>query len=318
MATTTIQGLFLDSGAHSLFTKYAMSQGATTRHAAEEHYCYYKSEAFTEYLNSYIRFVRKYGKYFDVYVNVDVIFNPKMSADVMQRLQDAGLRPIPVVHYGTDVRWLDEVLAKNYDYIGLGGLGQGITVGNYMAWADVAWQRICPASNDYRPLCKVHGFAMTSYALLTRYPWYSVDSASCIKLAAYGGIYVPRKYKGKFAVYREVNGCRVFDLPLLQQRVSECLVADSSGVVFPHESISKFENLPWAQQRHIMDWLEAVGESLGENAPDGSVVVLGVINSHESRYRVNRACFRLMEESKLPYNEDRFRPNKVRQHSDFF
>jgi hypothetical protein len=67
-----------------------------------------------------------------------------------------------------------------------------------------------------------------------------------------------------------------------------------------------------------MDWLAVVGEALGENANDGSVESPGVINSHESRYRVNRACFRLMEEAKLPYNEDRFWPNKGRQHHDFF
>jgi hypothetical protein len=42
-----------------------------------------------------------------------------------------------------------------------------------------------------KPRVKVHGLATTSLPLMQRYPWYSVDSARCMKLAVYGQIIIP-------------------------------------------------------------------------------------------------------------------------------
>ena len=43
---------------------------------------------------------------------------------------------------------------------------------------------------------KIHGMGLTAVDIMTRYPWYSVDSISPILQAGFGGIYVPRIESG--------------------------------------------------------------------------------------------------------------------------
>lgn len=164
---------------------------------------FYKTKAFWRYVDNYCDFIKscqqKWNVNYDFYANVDVLYKPGYSWKVLKYMEDKhGLKPVPVIHYGTPIKWLNRHLDAGYDMIGLGGIGKGTSLKAYMRWADKMFERVCPTNNDRMPIARIHGFAMTSHMLLMRYPWYSVDSSSWTKFASYGILYVPHFRNGSF------------------------------------------------------------------------------------------------------------------------
>jgi hypothetical protein len=197
--------LFLDSGAHSLFNKsfagVSGKKGVHSRMTAD--YSYAESPEFKKYLDDYIKFVHDNKEYLNVYVNLDVIFNPEATWKVQQYMESQGLSPMPVFHYKEDFKWLKHYI-DNYEYIGIGGLGQDITREKFIKWADQVFSIICDTP-DRLPKVKTHGFALTSLKLMLRYPWYSVDSTSWVLTSRFGSVYVPKIVKGGKCIYDENN-----------------------------------------------------------------------------------------------------------------
>ena len=188
--------IFVDSGAHSLYTQEVIKK----KH--QKGYSYFESDEFWKYVDDYAEFIKKYKNEISVYVNVDVIFNPELSWEVQQYLENNhGLKPLPVIHYGTDFKWLEHYLSKDYEYIGLGGIGQEVNIRDWSVWGDRAFSLICD-TEDRLPKVKVHGFAMTSLRAMLRYPWYSVDSTTWVTFSRFGVIMVPR-YQGRKWIYDE-------------------------------------------------------------------------------------------------------------------
>lgn len=186
--------LMLDSGAHSLYTKEVIKK----KHAAG--YKYFETDMFWEYVNDYIDFLKDHLDVIDTYVNVDVIFNPEMSWKVYRYMKDEhGLDPLPVVHFGTDLKWLKKYMDET-EYIGIGGTGQEVNISDYFMFGDMVFKTICDEKG--MPGWKLHGFAVTSLRAMLRYPWYSVDSTSWVMNSRMGSIYIPRKKKGEW-VYDE-------------------------------------------------------------------------------------------------------------------
>jgi len=148
---------------------------------------------FRKYCDQYAQFVKEHQKYNIIFANVDAIFNPELTWKIQKYFEEEhGIIPVPVIHYGTPMEYLDRYLeAGKYDLIGIGGLGQGAPVNEYVVWSDEVFCRICPESNRFYPVVKTHGFAIASWMLICRYPWYSVDTATWVKYAAYGTIFVP-------------------------------------------------------------------------------------------------------------------------------
>jgi len=184
--------LFLDSGAHSLYTKEVIQLG----HA--DGYAYYDTPDFMKYVDNYAQFVKENLDYIEVYVNVDVIFNSDRSWDIYEYLKNKhGLNPLPVIHFGTDPKWITKYVDDGCEYIGLGGLGQEVNKAEYLEWGDLCWDQFLTDSKGY-PIVKVHGFAMTALDLMIRWPWYSVDSTSWVMTSRFGSIYVPREVNGEY------------------------------------------------------------------------------------------------------------------------
>lgn len=184
--------LFLDSGAHALYTREVIA-----KHHANG-YNWFKTKAFRKYVDAYAKLIKDNIDGIDYYANVDVIFEPDLSWKVLKYLENEhGLKPVPVIHYGTPLKWIDKHLEAGYEFLGIGGLGQEVSKHVYLQWADRVFDLLC--SNPQRiPIARTHGFAMTAYSLMLRYPWWSVDSASWAKVAGFGGIYVPHYRNGKF------------------------------------------------------------------------------------------------------------------------
>lgn len=150
----SVDSFFLDSGAFSIAYKHAYNEKTGQRH-----FEYYDTPAFWKYVDSYIRFIKKFEGAIDYYANVDAIGNPDISWKVLKYMESKGTHPIPVIHFGASMDILKKHMDAGYTYIGFGG-GAKVDSSSYIGWADSAWQYICPSSNKYHPLLKVHALLL--------------------------------------------------------------------------------------------------------------------------------------------------------------
>jgi len=259
--------LFLDSGAHSLYTKQVIKK----KHA--KGYDFYESAEFYAYVDDYIEFIKKHKQAIDHFVNVDVIFNPEKSWEMLKYMEKAGLKPLPVIHWGTDLKWIKKHLDAGYDFIGLGGLGQEVSVAQYHEWADKVYEYLCPKPSCL-PIVKTHGFAMTAYELMIKWPWFSVDSASWVKAGGFGQIFVPHKRGGKFTF-----GVKPYNISVSAESPSK---SQKGKHVY---TISKGE------LKVVKEWLEQIDMPYGSVDKDGEEVEYGVTSNHAARKIANLKFF---------------------------
>lgn len=263
---------FLDSGAYS-----AWSQGTEID------------------LEEYCAFIRANIDLIEVYACLDAIPGAPGRAATIQERQDAaertwqnylfmkneGLDPLPVYHYGEDMRFLERMLDYGCEYIGIGGL-VGIPGPSRQLWLDRVFTRL--TDDKGQPLVKTHGFGMTAVPLVFRYPWYSIDSTTWIKITAAGGIYLPAMVDGEF----------VFDQIPTTVAVSNKNPKQTQG--------GKHANSMGPSMRKILDrWLEVCGKTYAE-----------VEESYYHRATCNVMFFKKLSELKAnrPF-EHRTQPRKV-------
>lgn len=153
-------------------------------------------------VGEYIDFILQYTDCIHEYVNLDQIpgqlGRANTSADVersaevgwnnLLTMEKAGLKAMPVFHFGERRYWLEKMLDHGCHYIGISPANNTQTSVK-QKWLDEIYGYLC-GQKGY-PEVKTHGFGVTSLPLLFRYPWYSVDSITWILVAAYGGILVP-------------------------------------------------------------------------------------------------------------------------------
>jgi len=132
---------------------------------------------------------------------LDGIGDPLLTWQNQQTMEKLGVRPLPCFHYGEDERYLEWYIA-NYDYITLGGMVP-IDKGQLVHWLDRLWDRYL-TDGAGRPRLRVHGFGLTTYRLMERYPWYSVDSSSWVQQAANGNV-VLTDYRRGSVIYLPVS-----------------------------------------------------------------------------------------------------------------
>lgn len=157
--------VFLDSGAFSAYT-----QGVTID------------------LPVYCRFIHDNQDIFECVSVLDAIGDPQATYENQLAMERLGVRPLPCFHANEDYRYLQHY-AKNYEYITLGGM-VGASPKVLMNWLDHVWEKYL-TDGAGRPLCKVHGFGLTSIPIMKRYPWYSVDSSSWVQVSSMGALLHP-------------------------------------------------------------------------------------------------------------------------------
>jgi hypothetical protein len=263
--------LFLDSGAHSLYNEHVVpnrDRDITKR------FEFYTTQEFRDYLDAYAAFIKANSHRIDRYVTVDVIYNPELSWQSLKYLENEhGLDPVPVIHSKTPLKWVEKYIKSGYDYLGIGGLGQDSSFHTYAEWGDRLYSMICPASNGYKPIVKTHGFAMTGFDLMRRYPWYSVDSASWAQAAAFGMIYIPHKRYGKFTF----NEFPYFVCTSMKHK---------RGMRTP--SKRHYLSLPNSEKKLVQEWLDIIQIPLGEVEKDGETTKeLGVLTHYGCRATAN-------------------------------
>jgi hypothetical protein len=265
----TVGSIFLDSGAHSLYSIEVINKDH------KDGYAYYRTKRFKRYVNRYAQFLKEHAEAIDHYVNVDAIFNPELTWQVQKYLEEYhGLKPIPVIHYGTPFKWVDRYLNAGYTYLGIGGLGQEVTRKMYYDWADRLFDKLCPDSNHRKPIVKTHGFAMTSYPLLIRYPWFSVDSASWAKLAGFGCIYVPHLRNG------------IFDFSKTPYTIGFSYRSEAAKV-----SGSHYLSLRDGEKKVVEQWLDHIKMPMGEVDKEGKPIEYGVLSQYNARAVANLLFF---------------------------
>lgn len=271
--STNLLANFFDSGAFSIWTRVAEFQ-RTTGGSVED---YYVSDEFMTYAKAYVEMITTHPEISHFYANIDVIGNPELTWQNQQLLEGMGIRPVPVVHFGTDLKWLRFYMDKGYDYIGLGGLVGGRVGGSASPdkgrWISEAFGIACPAP-DYLPIVKFHGFGVSTWKIIRKYPWYSVDSAAWAKLGAFGNIMVPRKRNG------------AWDFSGGEEIVCVSKESPSRNKVDGH-----FFTMTKAERRHVRDWLNEVCVPLGKTDDDGKVIEEGVTtNGYLRRIAVLYTC----------------------------
>lgn len=157
--------VFLDSGAFSAFTKGVQVD-----------------------LDAYCRYIHDNADIIDVASVLDGIGDPLKTFQNQDAMEKLGTKPLPCFHYGEDERYL-EYYIERYEYITLGGMVP-ISKPQLKLWLDRIWSQYLCDKNG-RPKIKVHGFGMTNFELMRRYPWYSVDSSSWVQIGSMGNILIP-------------------------------------------------------------------------------------------------------------------------------
>ena len=153
---------------------------------------------------------------------LDGIGDPLQTYRNQLAMESLGVRPLPCFHYGEDERYLD-YYAANYPYITLGGMVP-ISTPQLYHWLDRIWEKHL-VDGTGRPKVKVHGFGLTTMALVERYPWYSVDSSSWAQVARTGGMMLYPEacviYVSDHSPTRKVEGQHIDTLPAPQREALE-------------------------------------------------------------------------------------------------
>lgn len=277
------KGIFLlDSGAHSLYNKLNRGKPHSMR-VKEPH----KTAEFKAYLERYIEYLHTDYVKRTVYkpVMLDLIMNPKATYEVYQYMRSCGVDPMPVVHFGTEFKWLHKYMDET-DYIGLGGLGQEVTKSAYVNYGDALFKEI--TDKDGRPRWKTHGFAMTTVELLVRYPWFSVDSTKWVKYSGYGLLLVPQ-----FAAHVNSNG---FGDPYCFLRSNASLIVSSRANAERHTGMTMvYFNSP-SIKRKVNDYVKW-------SCKDGR---LAIINDHYGRCELNLIYHSNLQRHLKLYYKERF------------
>jgi hypothetical protein len=162
--------LFLDSGAFTAFTK---------------------KETIPP--DAYADFVKSTRGLWSVCSSLDVIGRgdeaARASYHVLQELHKLGADVIPVFHVREPDEWLERYIAEGHEYIAIGGMVPE-TTSWLMDRLDGLWGNIMTRPDGSAKL-KVHGFGLTVFSLMFRYPWFSVDSTSWLMTGVYGACVLP-------------------------------------------------------------------------------------------------------------------------------
>ena len=104
------------------------------------------------------------------------------------KLRRLDVDSMPVHHIGDDLKYLRRYLDQT-DYIALGAIAK-MTQHRRLIGLDHIWQHLKDAQG--RPLAKMHGLGVTDLGIMTRYPWFNVDSSRAAILAGLGSIVLPK------------------------------------------------------------------------------------------------------------------------------
>jgi hypothetical protein len=195
--------LFLDCGGPSIYNLFVrkfkvgnkVHTGSKLSDRKHDDFSFLKTNEYKEYRQSYADFLKENYRKFETIINLDIINNGEATWENQKWFEKQGLNVIPVWHYGTDIKWLENYMNNGYKHIALGGL-HPTPFKELKEPLDEIWIKYWLDKKGY-PKVKVHGFAVTGPKLIYRYPWWSVDSTSWVKLGLFGCVTIPKQKYNK-------------------------------------------------------------------------------------------------------------------------
>ena len=130
------------------------------------------------------------GKFGRVPSNEEVEHSAQKSWESLKYLESRGVNPLPVFHQGEGCKWLKKIVEEGYEYVCISP-DNGKATKQKQDWLDIVFTIL--SDDNGLPIIKTHGLAVTSYDLMFRYSWATVDSATWIVVGAYGGTFVPKQ-----------------------------------------------------------------------------------------------------------------------------
>lgn len=121
------------------------------------------------------------------FMNLDVIGDQDATWQNQSILEGLGMKPLPIVTYGVDLKHLDRAL-EQYDYISLGGLVPYTRQKDKLQkWLDACFSRVMAYRKRTGILRRIHLLGVTTDWVLKKYPCYSSDSSSWVSCLRFGG-----------------------------------------------------------------------------------------------------------------------------------
>lgn len=148
-------------------------------------------------LEDYAEFIDSYG--FQFYANLDVIGDAEKTLQNQEKMEEMGLKPIPVFHIGEDMSFLEYYLDR-YSYVALGGVVKRGSQAYNRNFLKRCFYRI----KDHWPI-RIHGFGVTDQTAMELFPFYSTDSSSAVVSAAFGRIIEWRRRKLSFGRQQQIE-----------------------------------------------------------------------------------------------------------------
>jgi len=134
-------------------------------------------------VKDYLSFIKKYWHLFTIITNMDTA-DEKETLENQKLLETSWHYIMPVFHYWDRPELLEEY-CKKYDYVWLWGMA-GVVINQ---WQLDRFLSFC-FSVAVKYKTKFHWFWMTSFPLLIKYPFYSVDSTSWLAYAKFNNVLI--------------------------------------------------------------------------------------------------------------------------------
>ncbi len=248
--------IFLDSGAFTFFNKNVKVP-----------------------LKVYHQYVNKNKEYLDGFSSMDVIDSWEKSIKKFHTLRRTKLDYVPCYHYGEPFHVLEEYM-QYADFVSIGGMVP-ISYQQLLPWLDDLFSNIL-CDSDGNPRIRVHGFGLTDQRLMFRYPWYSVDSSTWIRVSRMGMILTPRIIRGDVKWNKQPTRIQVSDKGPMKSG-ADTHIDVMSGI----------------QRDYVLSIIKDRGFVLGETSKEGKIIKSGICNSYKDRDKFN-LLYMLDLESKLP------------------
>lgn len=169
--------VFIDSGVYNLSTQHANAHGITMNEALGLSPS--DVDGFDELFERYVELMRQFGDSVWGYIEIDQ-GGRENKIKTRARLEDLGLKPIPVYHPFNDGWDYFDYLAQRYDRICFGNVVMADSATRKRLIA-TAWER----RRKY-PHLWIHALGMTPSETTTAFPINSCDSSTWISSVRWG------------------------------------------------------------------------------------------------------------------------------------
>lgn len=125
-------------------------------------------------LEDYAGWLGRWRHRIHAYAGLDVLFDAEGTQRNTAALRELGLDPMPVFHLGSPLTAFKAYLAES-PYVGVGGMASGT-----LTLRDARLLRYLDRLHGMAASAGVglHGFGLSSWAVIRRWPWRSVDSST--------------------------------------------------------------------------------------------------------------------------------------------